>query len=154
MGILAWSPLAGGWLTGKYRSGTAPRGSRAFRGRGFDPGNPRLVERYELAASANQAKARAVDRLAELAAESGMPLMGLGLAFAQSHPAVSSVLVGPRTPAQLAELLPLTDLRLDDAVLDRIDRIVPPGAVLNDADRGWDPPWMDPPARRRAHSAG
>jgi aryl-alcohol dehydrogenase-like predicted oxidoreductase len=149
MGIMAWSPLAGGWLTGKYRAGAAPVGSRAARGREFDPGNARLVQRYDLSAPANRAKARAVDQLAKLAAQSGIPLAGLALAFAGSHPAVSSVLIGPRTLRQLEELLALTGITLDGAVLDEIDRIVPPGAVLNDADRGWDPPWMTATSRRR-----
>ena len=153
MGVMAWSPLAGGWLTGKYRAGAVPTGSRAARGRDFDPGNARLVERYDLAAPANRAKARAVDELADLAAEAGLPLAGLALAFAGTHPAVSSVLIGPRTLPQLEELLALTGVTLDGSVLDRIDQIVPPGAVLNDADRGWDPPWMAPAARRRAAAA-
>jgi aryl-alcohol dehydrogenase-like predicted oxidoreductase len=123
MGIMAWSPLAGGWLTGKYRAGAAPVGSRAARGREFDPGNARLVQRYDLSAPANRAKARAVDQLAKLAAQSGIPLAGLALAFAGSHPAVSSVLIGPRTLRQLEELLALTGITLDGAVLDEIDRI-------------------------------
>jgi aryl-alcohol dehydrogenase-like predicted oxidoreductase len=153
MGIMAWSPLAGGWLTGKYRDGATPAGSRAARGREFDPENPRLVERYDLAATSNRAKTRAVDRLADLAAEAGLRLTGLALAFAASHPAVSSVLIGPRTLPQLEELLALTGSALDDSVLDRIDEIVPPGTVLNDADRGWDPPWMAPAERRRGQPA-
>jgi aryl-alcohol dehydrogenase-like predicted oxidoreductase len=153
MGIMAWSPLAGGWLTGKYRGGATPAGSRAARGREFDPENARLVERYDLTAGSNRAKARAVDRLAGLAAESGLPLAGLALGFASSHPAVSSVLIGPRTLPQLEELLALTGIALDGSVLDRIDEIVPPGTVLNDADRGWDPPWMAPAERRRGGAA-
>jgi hypothetical protein len=63
-----------------------------------------------------------------------MPLTHLATAFVRSHPAVTSVLIGPRTPEQLADLLAGADVELSDDVLDRIDEIVPPGAELNAAD--------------------
>jgi aryl-alcohol dehydrogenase-like predicted oxidoreductase len=152
MGTMVWSPLAGGWLTGKYRGGAAPIGSRAARALEFDTENPRIGERYDVTAATNGAKVLAVDRLAHLAEESRVPLAGLALAFTQAHPAVSSALIGPRTLPQLVDLLSLMETRLDASILDRIDEIVPPGAVLNDADRGWDPPWMSRMMRRRGSS--
>jgi aryl-alcohol dehydrogenase-like predicted oxidoreductase len=76
----------------------------------------------------------AVGRLTHLAAEAGMPLSHLATAFVRSHPAVTSVLIGPRTPEQLADLLAGANVELSEDVLDRIDAIVPPGAELNPAD--------------------
>jgi aryl-alcohol dehydrogenase-like predicted oxidoreductase len=93
----------------------------------------------------------AVAQLRELAADAAMPLAHLALAFARSHPAVSSVLIGPRTMAQLDDLLAGIDVVLDDEVLDRIDEIVPAGAELNPADNYYaDPPALtDKRLRRR-----
>jgi aryl-alcohol dehydrogenase-like predicted oxidoreductase len=108
-----------------------------------------IGERYDLEASANAAKHAAVTALREVAADAGMPLGALALAFTQAHPAVSSTIVGARTPEQLEEVLLYAGTRLDPDILDRIDAIVPPGHVLNDADRGWDRPWMAAATRRR-----
>jgi aryl-alcohol dehydrogenase-like predicted oxidoreductase len=137
MGVLVWSPLAGGWLTGKYtRDDPAPAGSRgATQPDHFDGGNP--------------AKFDAVERLAVVAAAAGIPLTHLSLAWTLEHPAVSCALIGPRTDAQLDDLLGAADLRLDADVLDAIDAIVPPGRTLNPADTGWSPPGLDPRHRRR-----
>jgi aryl-alcohol dehydrogenase-like predicted oxidoreductase len=77
-----------------------------------------------------------------------MSLTHLAMAFSLAHPAVTSAIIGPRTPEQLADLLAGADLRLDGEILDAIDEIVPPGTVVDPADRGWDPPWMAPEARR------
>jgi aryl-alcohol dehydrogenase-like predicted oxidoreductase len=76
----------------------------------------------------------AVSRLTELAAQSGLPLTHLALAFVRSHPAVTSVLIGPRTPQQLDDLLAGADVELSEDVLDQIDEIVPPGTEVNPAD--------------------
>jgi aryl-alcohol dehydrogenase (NADP+) len=136
MGVVVWSPLAGGWLTGKYRGGVRPAGSRAAtHGEHFDAGHP--------------AKEAAVEALAALAAEAGLPLAHLALAWATEHPAVSSALVGVRHEAQLDDLLGAADVRLDRDLLDRIDAIVAPGVDLNPADAGWVPPGLDAAARRR-----
>jgi aryl-alcohol dehydrogenase-like predicted oxidoreductase len=146
MGVVVWGPLNSGWLTGKYRGGGPPPGSRAERwqtrsGRGWDPSRP-AVER----------KQHAVAALTDLAAELGCPLAHLAMAFSHEHPAVSATLVGPRTLDQLDDLLAGADLRLTGDVLDRIDEIVPPGTnVDGEADAGWAPPWLgDPALRRRA----
>ena len=136
IGVIAWSPLSGGWLTGKYRAaGDAPEGSRAAT-------NP---EHFD---GDNEAKAAAVDRLRGVADQAGLPLVHLALAWATEHPAVSSVLLGPRTDEQLTELLGATDVKLDADTLDAIDAIVAPGTDVNPADAGWTPPGLDPAARR------
>ena len=145
LGILAWSPLAAGWLTGKYRSGQEmPAESRGGRGL-----MPFMAPRFDLSLPGNRRKLQLVDKLAEAARNAGLTETHMALAFAQAHPAVTSIIVGPRTVAQLRELLQGVDVRLDVDSLDAIDAIMPPGTTLNPADRGWEPPWMAPQARRR-----
>jgi aryl-alcohol dehydrogenase-like predicted oxidoreductase len=137
IGVLVWSPLSGGWLTGKYRAaGDAPAGSRAVT-------NPDHFD------GGNEAKADAVDRLRRIAADAGLPLTHIALAWAAEHPAVTSVLLGPRTDEQLVDLLGATDVELDDATLDAVDEVVAPGTDLNPADAGWTPPGLAPADRRR-----
>ena len=137
MGVITWSPLAGGWLTGKYtRADPAPPGSRgATNPDHFDGGN--------------QAKFDAVERLGPVAAEAGVSMTHMALAWILEHPAVTAVLIGPRTEAQLAELLAVGDLRLDEDTLDAIDSVVAPGLNINDADTYWTSPALAPAARRR-----
>ena len=148
MGIIVYSPLAGGWLTGKYRRDVEPpAGSRMARSKSmggrfgprFDDARPEVQQRYDV-----------VDALARVADKAGMAPAHLALAFAVTHPAVTSAIIGPRTLEQLEDLLAGADVRLADEVLDAIDDVVLPGTLLDEADRGWDPPWMSPDARRRA----
>jgi aryl-alcohol dehydrogenase-like predicted oxidoreductase len=98
----------------------------------------------------NQRKLDAAEELALLAEETGVPLIQLAIAFVIRHPAVTSAIIGPRTMEQLEDYLPAAELRLADAVLDRIDEIVAPGTNLNPADTGWTNPDLAPAARRRA----
>lgn len=137
IGVIVWSPLSGGWLTGKYRLGEpAPEGSRgATNPDHFDGGNA--------------AKAAAVDALNTVATAAGLTLTQLALGFAVEHPDVDVALIGPRTNEQLDELLTALDVRLGADILDAIDEIVPPGTDLNPADRGWTPPALERRARRR-----
>jgi aryl-alcohol dehydrogenase-like predicted oxidoreductase len=147
MGVIAWSPLAGGWLAGKYRRGQEPpRDSRAVRY--AERGSP-LVRRYDQDSPENQRKFDLVEDLTVLADKAGISLTHLALAFVLAHPTVTSAIVGPRTPQQLEDLLAGADVRLGGETLDAIDELVPPGTVVNEADRGWAPPWMEPGARRR-----
>jgi aryl-alcohol dehydrogenase-like predicted oxidoreductase len=146
MGVMVWGPLNSGWLTGKYRAGAGtPAGSRgdrwAARSAGFDESRPEVV-----------AKHRIVEALAALADEAGLPLSHLALAFTLEHPAVSSSIIGPRTMAQLDDLLAAADVRLSSEVLDRIDELVAPGTTVDPAtDTGWQPRWLsDAAARRRS----
>jgi len=140
MGVLPWSPLAGGWLTGKYRKGQdAPESSRSAR----------MPARYDLSTPENQAKLEAADALAQLADEAGMSLIHLALGFTLAHPAVTSPIIGPRTMEQLESQLGAADVELSGDVLDRIDEIVPPGRTFAAADAGYVPPSLSDASRRR-----
>ena len=104
----------------------------------------RMPARYDLNDPANAAKLAAVDQLTELAGKAGYSLPELAVAFVLEHPAVTSAIIGPRTMEQLTSLLKSDEIRLDGAILDRIDEIVPPGTDLNLPPwrAGWAPPWL------------
>ena len=141
MGVIPWSPLAGGWLSGKWRKGQeAPASSRAER----------LPHRYDLSIPANQRKLDAVEALAQLAEEAGLSLIHMAIAFAMRHPAVTAPIIGPRTMEQLESQIGAADAVLSDEVLDGIDDIVAPGTNINPRDEAWANPGLDPAARRRA----
>jgi aryl-alcohol dehydrogenase-like predicted oxidoreductase len=146
MGVIAWSPLAAGWLAGNYRRGEEIRpGSRADRSR--HRGGP-IAARFDRSRPGNQRKLDLVDDLAAVAGKAGLSMTHMAIAFVLAHPAVTSAIIGPRTMDQLEDLLAGADRRLDDETLDAIDELVPPGTVLENADRGYEPPWMAPEARR------
>ncbi len=140
MGVIPWSPLAGGWLTGRWRKGQEPPESTRAQ---------RIPARYDLSRPENQAKLEAADALARLAEEAGMTLIHLALAFVVNHPAITAAIVGPRTMEQLESQLGAVDVRLDGSVLDRIDEIVPPGRNFSRADAGWTPPALEDASLRR-----
>jgi aryl-alcohol dehydrogenase-like predicted oxidoreductase len=140
MGVIPWGPLAGGWLSGRWRKGQEPpQSSRADR----------IPGRYDLSIPGNQRKLEAAEALAQLADEAGMSLIHLGLAFVVNHPAVTAAIIGPRTMDHLESQLGAADVTLDPAILDRIDEIVPPGVNVNPGDSGWQNPDLEPAARRR-----
>jgi aryl-alcohol dehydrogenase-like predicted oxidoreductase len=140
MGVLSWSPLAGGWLSGRYRKGEEPpRSTRAER----------IPKRFDLSLPENQRKLDAADRLAVLAEEAGLSLVHLAIAFVVRHPAISAAIIGPRTMEQLESQLGAADVSLSDDLLDAIDDLVPPGTTINPADAGYTPPSLEPSARRR-----
>ncbi|HEV7951124.1 MAG TPA: aldo/keto reductase [Glaciihabitans sp.] len=140
MGTLVWSPLAGGWLSGKYREGQPmPSTHRNDRNPGgYDLDAPHVREKFE-----------AADKLGALADELGVSLVHLAIAFVLRHPGVTSAIIGPRTMEQLESQLDAASLELDTATLDRIDEIVPPGTNINPADAGFSNYWLDAPRRRR-----
>jgi aryl-alcohol dehydrogenase-like predicted oxidoreductase len=142
LAVIPWSPLAGGWLSGRYHKGMqGPISQRVER----------LPTRFDPTIPANAAKLDAVDRLGVLAAEAGLSLIHLALAFVLEHPAVTSAIIGPRTMEQLESQLDVGKLALPADVLDRIDQIVPPGTNLNPADAGYQPPEItDLTLRRRS----
>jgi aryl-alcohol dehydrogenase-like predicted oxidoreductase len=140
MGVIAWSPLAGGWLSGRWRKGAGELTSRRAA---------MIPQRYDLSLPANQAKLEAADALAQLAEESGISLIHMALAFVIRHPAVTAAIIGPRTMEQLESQLGAEELELDAAVLDRIDEIVAPGTTINPTDAGWTNPALAVEARRR-----
>jgi aryl-alcohol dehydrogenase-like predicted oxidoreductase len=146
MGVIAWSPLAGGWLTGRIRRDT---GVDMTSGRAR-----RLPHRFDLALPGNQSKLAAVEELIKIAADADCSLTHMALAFVIGNPAVTAAIIGPRTMEQLTDLLVGASVALDDDVLDRIDQIVAPGVNLNPADAGWQPPALaDPASRRRPQAA-
>ncbi|WP_051477032.1 aldo/keto reductase [Arthrobacter sp. Br18] len=139
MGTLVWSPLAGGWLSGKYRKGQElPRTRRGSRKDAPDLGDPKIA-----------AKLDAADQLGALADDLGVPLVRLALAFVLRHPGVTSAIIGPRTMEQLESQLDAASLELDEATLDRIDEIVAPGTNVHPDDAGFSNYWLDPALRRR-----
>jgi aryl-alcohol dehydrogenase-like predicted oxidoreductase len=140
MAVISWSPLAGGWLSGRWRKGAEPPVSTRAQ---------RLPRRYDLSLPENQRKLDVVDALGRLADEAGLSLIHLALAFVIRHPVITSAIIGPRTMEQLESQLGAVDVQLDDALLDRIDELVPPGTNLNPADSGWTNPDLEPTARRR-----
>jgi aryl-alcohol dehydrogenase-like predicted oxidoreductase len=149
MGVIVWSPLAGGWLTGKYtRDGKVPQGSRAERAAKQWAGSP-VADRFDMTRPTNQMKLDKVEELETVAAKAGLSMTHMAIAFTLAHPAVTSAIIGPRTLDQLEDLLDGADARLDESTLDAIDEIVEPGGYFEPADLGWQPPWMSPESRRR-----
>jgi aryl-alcohol dehydrogenase-like predicted oxidoreductase len=140
MGVIAWSPLAGGWLSGRWRKGAEDLTSRR---------SALIPQRYDLAVPANQAKLEAADALARLADEAGLSLIHVALAFVTRHPAVTAAIIGPRTAEQLESQLGAAEVQLDTALLDRIDEVVAPGTTVNPTDAGWTNPALAAAARRR-----
>ena len=148
MGVLVWSPLNRGWLSGRYRRDHFDRApdSRAARGAEraewlrvlWDESRPEVQRKIDV-----------VEELALLADKAGTTVPRLAIAFVLAHPAITSAIVGPRTMDQLEDLVASADLRLDDATLDAIDELVPPGTLVDENDRGFDPWWFAPETRRR-----
>jgi aryl-alcohol dehydrogenase-like predicted oxidoreductase len=139
IGILTYSPLAGGWLSGRWSAESSPT----------SPARQRLVARFDMSLPENQRKLEATEALGRLAGEAGMSLIELAIAFVVNHPAVTSAIIGPRTMEQLDSQLPAAAVTLDPALLDRIDEIVKPGVNINPADTSYGEQALEPDLRRR-----
>lgn len=139
MGTLTYSPLSGGWLSGRWRKDAASAPTSAAR--------PSV--RFDMSNPANQRKLDIVEELAQLAEQTGITLIELAIAFVINHPAVTSAIVGPRTMAQLQSYLPAADVTLSAEVLDRIDALVAPGVTINPEDNSYGASELTPAARRR-----
>jgi aryl-alcohol dehydrogenase-like predicted oxidoreductase len=140
MGVIPWSPLNGGFLSGRYRTGVTPEPShrdriRAARGGGESP--------------AEHIKREAAELLGDLAEKFGLTVVDMALAFVLDHPAVTAAIIGPRTMEQLESQLSASEGELPEELLDAIDAIVPPGVNLDPGDAGWEPPSLQPESRRR-----
>jgi aryl-alcohol dehydrogenase-like predicted oxidoreductase len=140
LGVLAWSPLASGWLSGAIRAGREITTSRST----FMP------QHFDTTIPANRAKLDAVEQLAKVADEAGLTMIQLALGFVTAHPAVTSAIIGPRTPEHLYSQLAAADTVLSADVLDAIDTIVAPGVDLAAHEKHDTPPaLLDPSLRRR-----
>ncbi|MBP2333869.1 aryl-alcohol dehydrogenase (NADP+) [Saccharothrix coeruleofusca] len=133
MGTLIWGPLGQGLLTGRVRKGERNDLRRA----------------HLLKHLSDERRLDVVEQLVPLAAEAGLPMTHLAMAFVIAHPGVTSALLGPRTMPQLDDLLAGIEVRLTDDVLDRIDDIVPPGTNIGALDQNYQPPAVHDPGLRR-----
>jgi aryl-alcohol dehydrogenase-like predicted oxidoreductase len=138
LGVIVWAPLSGGWLSGAWRAGAPATSSR----------RERVPPRYDASLPSNQRKLEAVEQLARVAESAGLTMVQMALGFVLRHPAVTAAIVGPRTAAHMAGYLDAVDVRLEDAVLDRIDEIVTPGTDFSWSDV-WAPPGIADATRRR-----
>jgi aryl-alcohol dehydrogenase-like predicted oxidoreductase len=139
MGALVWSPLAKGMLTGRYRKGQPLPDSLRVR-----------VFRQQMS---DEQALDAVEQLIALADEAGLSLTHMAMAFVMAHPAVTSAIIGPRTMPQLDDLLAGLEAKLDDAILDRIDAIVPPGTEVSPDGANYKPPAITEASLRRRPAA-
>jgi aryl-alcohol dehydrogenase-like predicted oxidoreductase len=123
MGIVVWSPLAMGMLTGRVRKGqqTDLRRTALFRH------------------MSDERRLDAVEQVIPVAEKAGLPMTHLAMAFAIAHPGVTSALIGPRTMEQLDDLLASVDVTLTDEILDQLDEIVPPGTDVGTLDMAYRP---------------
>ena len=133
MGVLTWGPLGQGMLTGRVR-----------RGQDNDVTRAKIFTAFS-----DERRLDAVERLIPLAEEAGLSMAHLAMAFAISHPGVTSALLGARTMEQLDGLLAGVDVVLSDDVLDRIDEIVPPGTDIGTLDQAYVPPAIQQTRLRR-----
>src|SRR6478609_77904 len=141
MGILTYSPLGGGWLSGRWRKDNAATPTSAAR--------PKA--RFDMTTQANQRKLEIVEDLAQLAEEQGITLIDLAIAFVINHPAVTAAIIGPRTIEQLESQLSGAEVTLSADILDRIDALVAPGVTVNPDDNSYAEAELTPAARRRDH---
>ncbi|WP_164701001.1 aldo/keto reductase [Modestobacter sp. KNN46-3] len=139
MGTLTYSPLAGGWLSGRWRKDAA----------GTPTSTARPSARFDMSSPANQRKLDIVEELAQLAEQTGITLIEMAIAFVMNHPGVTSAIVGPRTMEQLESYLPAADITLSTDVLDRIDELVVPGVTVNPDDNSYGTHELSPAVRRR-----
>ena len=123
MGIVVWSPLAMGMLTGRVRKGqqTDLRRTALFRH------------------MSDERRLDAVEQVIPVAEKAGLPMTHLAMAFAIAHPGVTSALIGPRTMEQLDDLLASVDVTVTDEILDQLDEIVPPGTDVGTLDMAYRP---------------
>ena len=135
MGVMVWSPMAKGMLTGRYRKG--------------QPLPDSLRVKFLAKQMSDERRLDAVEQLISVAAEAGMPMTHLALGFVMAHPGVTSAIIGPRTMEQLDDLLASVGVALDDDVLDQIDKIVPPGTDVGIDAAAYVPPELTNAGLRR-----
>ena len=124
MGLLPWSPLAGGWLSGKYTRDSTPTGASRLGENpdfGMEAWGPRNEDDHTW---------RVIDAVKEVADEIGSTPAAVALAWVDAQPAVTSTILGARSVEQLQQNLAAVDLRLDDAALQRLDEASTPRAEV------------------------
>jgi len=139
LGVLVWSPLASGWLSGAIRDGREITTQRSAA----------MPHRFDTTLPVNRAKLDAVEKLAKVAADAGLTMIQLALGFVTAHPAVTSAIIGPRTVDHLRSQLAAADIVLSPDVLDAIDAIVTPGVDLAPEEKIDTPPSLLNPSLRR-----
>lgn len=140
MGVLVWSPLASGWLSGAIREGQKITTSRSSI----------VPQRFDISVPSNRARLDAVEKLATIADEAGLTMIQLALGFVTMHPGVTSAIIGPRTLEHLDSQLVASDTVLSGDVLDAIDAVVAPGVDLAPEEKMDAPPsLLDSSLRRR-----
>jgi aryl-alcohol dehydrogenase-like predicted oxidoreductase len=142
MGVIVWSPLNRGWLSGKYRKAEALQSSSR---------SDRLPEIFDSSKPENHRKLEIVEQLIPIAEAEGATLAQLGIAWTLAHPAVTCSIIGPRTFEQLEGLLPAADLQLSQKTLDAVDELVAPGETIASWDYGYEPVWLRPWERRHGY---
>jgi aryl-alcohol dehydrogenase-like predicted oxidoreductase len=145
MGAIVWSPLNGGWLSGKYRRDSDAEAFTTGRAR-------RMPERFDPSVPGNERKLELVEELEKLAGEAGMTLAHLAIAWTLEHPGVTSTIIGPRTMEQLEGVLGADERRVPPELLDRIDELVPPGTAVRASEDPFQPPWIADASMRRRPS--
>jgi aryl-alcohol dehydrogenase-like predicted oxidoreductase len=125
MGVMVWSPLAMGMLTGRYRKGQQTYSARVKF-------NPKYMT--------DEGKLDAVEQLLVVAQDAGLSLTHMAMAFAIAHPGVTCANLGPRTMEQLDDLLAGAKVVLSDEILDKIDAIVPPATDVGPLHATYNPP--------------
>ncbi|MGI9324839.1 MAG: aldo/keto reductase [Pseudomonadales bacterium] len=144
MGVVVWSPLSQGWLTGKWRRDAPPNDTHR------QELQPHL---YDMSRADNQRKLDLIEQLDAIARANGISILQMALAFTVAHPAVTSAIIGPRTVDQLDGLLSASDIELDSATLDAIDEVVAPGVTVSRDDDGYVAPEITDKRLRRRSSA-
>jgi aryl-alcohol dehydrogenase-like predicted oxidoreductase len=135
VGVLVWSPLSKGMLTGRYRKG--------------QPSPDSLRVKYFPKQMTDERSLEAVEQLILVAQGAGLSLTHMALGFVMAHPVVTSAILGPRTPQQLDDLLAGAAVRLSDDILDQIDQIVPPGLDIGMNEANYKPPALQNAELRR-----
>lgn len=120
LGIIPWSPLGGGWLTGKYARDSMPTGSTRL---GENP--KRGMENYD-GRNTDPQVWRILDAVTDVSQRTGLSMAQVSLAWVVDQPGVVAPILGNRTGEQLAEALAITDTHLDDADLELLTQVSAP----------------------------
>ena len=124
LGLIPWSPLAGGVLSGKYQRGQALPEEGRFTQRAKDSGETPAI-------LTNDAVFDVVETVEQLAKEKGCTVSQFALAWCKDQPGITSPIIGPRTMDQLEDNLAAANIELTDEDHQRIDAVIPPGTVVH-----------------------